>query len=135
MAPQVTGSHSDLGPVLGIGVDVVDLDRFARTLERTPQMQQRLFHPQELADLEATRDGVRSLAARFAAREAVMKALGVGLGGFDFHDVWVRRGSAGAPELQVEGRAARLAMARGVRSWHCSLSHSDLVAIAFVVAS
>jgi holo-[acyl-carrier protein] synthase len=123
------------GSVLGIGVDVVDLARFAKVLERTPQMRERMFRPEELDDLGATQHPVRSLAARFAAREAVMKALGVGLGGFDFHDVWVRRADSGAPSLQISGRAATLAAARGVRQWHCSLSHSDLVAVAFVVAS
>ncbi len=131
----MTDAGFSAGPVLGIGVDVVDIGRFAQALERTPKMRQRLFHPQELEDLDATRDPIRSLAARFAAREAVMKALGVGLGGFDFHDVWVRRAESGAPTLQITGRAATLATARGVRTWHCSLSHSDLVAIAFVVAS
>ncbi len=123
------------GPVRGIGVDVVDIARFARVLERTPQMRERMFHPEELADLATIREPVRSLAARFAVREAVMKALGVGLGGFDFQDVWVRRAASGAPALQVTGRAASLATARQVSSWQCSLSHSDLVAIAFVVAS
>jgi holo-[acyl-carrier protein] synthase len=123
------------GPVLGIGVDVVDLARFAKVLERTPQMRERMFRPEELDDLGTSQHQLRSLAARFAAREAVMKALGVGLGGFDFHDVWVRRTASGAPSLQISGRAATLAAARGVQRWHCSLSHSDLVAVAFVVAS
>jgi holo-[acyl-carrier protein] synthase len=123
------------GPVLGIGVDVVDLSRFATALERTPQMRERMFRQEELDDLASTRFPVRSLAARFAAREAVMKALGVGLGGFDFHDVWVQRADSGAPQLHLSGRAASLAAARGVQRWHCSLSHSDLVAVAFVVAS
>jgi holo-[acyl-carrier protein] synthase len=131
----MTGAGFPAGPVLGIGVDVVDIRRFTEALGRTPKMRQRLFHPEELQELEAARDPIRSLAARFAAREAVMKALGVGLGGFDFHDVWVRRAESGAPNLQISGRAATLATARGVRTWHCSLSHSDLVAIAFVVAS
>lgn len=123
------------GVVRGIGVDVVDIARFARVLERTPHIRERVFHPDELADLATLRDPVRSLAARFAVREAVMKALGVGLGSFDFQDVWVRRADSGAPTLQVTGRAASLARARQVSSWQCSLSHSDLVAIAFVVAS
>jgi holo-[acyl-carrier protein] synthase len=123
------------GPVLGIGVDVVDLARFAKVLARTPKMRERMFHPEELAELGASQHQVPSLAVRFAVREAVMKALGVGLGGFDFHDVCVRRADSGAPSLQLYGRAATLATARGVSRWHCSLSHSDLVAVAFVVAS
>lgn len=121
--------------VRGIGVDVVDIARFASVLARRPEVRTRIFRAAELEDLAQAADPVPSLAARFAAREAVMKALGVGLGAVDFHDVWVRRGRSGAPELQVEGRAASLAEERGVQRWHCSLSHSDLVAIAFVVAS
>jgi holo-[acyl-carrier protein] synthase len=131
----MTDSALVAGPILGIGVDVVDLARFARVLERTPQMRARMFRPEELADLGPSQHQVRSLAARFAVREAVMKALGVGLGSFDFHDVWVQRANSGAPILQLTGRAASLAASRGVRRWHCSLSHSDLVAVAFVVAS
>jgi holo-[acyl-carrier protein] synthase len=131
----VIGDPGGAGSVIGIGVDVVDIDRFARSLERTPQLRSRIFRPEELEELAGRKDTVRSLAARFAAREAVMKALGVGLGGFDFHDVWIQRGVSGEPKLNVTGRAAELAASRGVRSWHCSLTHSDLVAIAFVVAS
>jgi holo-[acyl-carrier protein] synthase len=74
-------------------------------------------------------------AARFAAKEAVMKALGCGLGAYGFHDVAVARDEdSGEPSLVVEGKAAVLADERGVTRWFLSLSHSDDVAIAFVVA-
>lgn len=63
-----------------------------------------------------------------------MKALGVGLGAFGFHDVWVEREPSGRPALRLEGRAAVLAEAAGVRRWHVSLTHTDLVAEAVVVA-
>jgi holo-[acyl-carrier protein] synthase len=63
-----------------------------------------------------------------------MKALGVGLGAFGFHDVWVERSESGAPSLAFAGAAARLAAARGVERWHLSITHSDLIAIAYVVA-
>ena len=77
--------------MIGIGIDLVDIERFRRSLERTPSMTQRLFTATELAYVAPKVDPVPSLAARFAAREAVMKALGVGLGAFGFHDVWVER--------------------------------------------
>ena len=77
---------------------------------------------------------VPGLAARFAAREAVMKSLGLGLGAFGFHDVWVERAESGAPSLAVTGPALRLAQDAGVTRWHLSLTHSDLVAVAYVVA-
>jgi holo-[acyl-carrier protein] synthase len=64
-----------------------------------------------------------------------MKALGVGLGAFGFHDVWVARAESGQPSLEVTGPALVLAEAAGVTRWHLSLTHTDLVAIAYVVAS
>jgi len=120
--------------MIGIGVDAVEIERFRRSLERTPSMRERLFTAEELEYVAPKADPVPSLAARFAAREAVMKALGVGLGAFGFHEVWVTRAASGAPSLAVTGAAAALASSAGVRTWHLSLTHSDLVAIAYVVA-
>lgn len=120
--------------MIGIGVDVVEIERFRRSLERTPTMRERLFTAIELDYVAPKSDPVPSLAARFAAREAVMKALGLGLGAFGFHEVWVERAESGAPFLAVTGRAAELAAAAGVERWHLSLTHSELVAVAYVVA-
>jgi holo-[acyl-carrier protein] synthase len=122
------------GGVRGIGVDAVDVDRFRRSLQRTPTLRTRLFTATELAYVEPQADPVPSLAVRFAAREAVMKAMGVGLGAFGFHDVWVDRHDSGAPFLMVTGAAARLAAARDIGGWHVSLTHTDLVAVAYVLA-
>ncbi len=121
--------------VVGIGVDAVDIERFRRSLERTPSMRTRLFTPHELEYVAPKADPVPSLAARFAAREAVMKSLGVGLGAFGFHDVWVTRAPSGAPSLQIVGGALVLAEQAGVTQWHLSLTHTEIVAIAYVVAS
>ena len=120
--------------MIGIGIDLVDIDRFRRSLERTPTMRTRLFTEVELAYVAPQVDPVPSLAARFAAREAVMKALGVGLGAFDFHDVWVERAESGQPWLALAGRAAALSAEAGVVRWHLSLTHTDLTAAAYVVA-
>lgn len=120
--------------MIGIGVDVVEIARFRRSLERTPSMRDRLFTASELDYVAPKADPVPSLAARFAAREAVMKSLGLGLGAFGFHEVWVERSPSGSPSLQITGRALELAQAAGVSRWHLSLTHSDLVAIAYVVA-
>jgi len=120
--------------VVGVGIDVVDIDRFRRSLQRTPTMRRRLFTDTELDFVASQADPAPSLAARFAAREAVMKSLGLGLGAFGFHDVWVARAESGAPSLVVTGPAAELASAAGVTRWHLSLSHSDLVAVAYVIA-
>ena len=128
-------SGSGSGAVRGIGVDAVDVERFRRSLERTPTMRTRLFTEVELAYVAPKADPVPSLAARFAAREAVMKAMGVGLGAFGFHDVWVERVASGEPALAVTGPAAALAAERGITRWHLSLTHTALVAIAYVVAT
>jgi len=120
--------------MIGIGVDVVEIERFRRSLERTPTMRERLFTPIELEYVAPKVDPVPSLAARFAAREAVMKSLGLGLGAFGFHEVWVERADSGAPSLVFAGKALALARQAGVQRWHLSLTHSDLVAVAYVVA-
>lgn len=118
----------------GIGVDAVDVDRFREMLSRRPALRRRLFTEGELESLAGRRDDAASLAARFAVREATMKALGVGLGAFDFHDVEVRRSDTGAPVLEVSGRARQLADSRGVSAWHVSITHTDSVAMAVVAA-
>jgi holo-[acyl-carrier protein] synthase len=119
---------------IGVGVDAVDVERFRIALGRTPTLRTRLFTQEELDYVEPMVDPVPSLAVRFAAREAVMKSLGVGLGAFGFHDVWVRRADTGVPSLEVHGPAAALAAAAGVTRWHVSLTHTDLVAVAYVLA-
>lgn len=120
--------------MIGIGVDAVDVARFRSSLERTPSMRTRLFTDEEIALAESRGNDAATLAARFAVREATMKALGVGLGAFDFHDVSIRRADSGAPQMVVTGRAARLASERGVGGWQVSLSHTESVAIAVVAA-
>jgi holo-[acyl-carrier protein] synthase len=121
--------------VIGIGVDAVDIERFRRSMARTPSLRERLFTTRELAEVARRADPVPSLAARFATREAVMKSMGVGLGAFGFHEVWVELADSGAPSLVVTGRALELATARGISQWHVSITHTDAIAIAFVVAT
>ena len=121
--------------MIGIGVDVVEIERFRRSLARTPSMRERLFTPIELAYVAPKADPVPSLAARFAAREAVMKSLGLGLGRVRIPR---RVGRARRVGRTVAGRSpARRPSwraAAGVQRWHLSLTHSDLVAVAYVVA-
>ena len=120
--------------VVGVGVDAVDLVRFARVLERRATMADRLFTPGELAYARSAADPVPRLSTRFAAKEAVMKALGVGLGAFRFRDVEVVRAGLDAPVLFLTGAAGALAARSGVSRWHLSLSHTGAVALALVVA-
>lgn len=119
--------------IVGIGVDAVEVDRMRQILQRTPTFRER-FTPLERADAELRNDPSERYAARFAAKEAVMKALGVGLGAFGFHDVETVLAESGAPSLRLSGQAAVLASAAGVNSWHISLTHTGSTAIAMVVA-
>jgi holo-[acyl-carrier protein] synthase len=113
--------------IVGIGVDVVDLARFALSLERTPHLGERLF-------TAAEREGrPETLAAAFAAKEAVAKSLGAP-GGLDWHDVEVRHDDSGRPYLFVTGTVAAAASSRGIVRWHVSLSHDGGSAVAMVVA-
>ncbi|MBA8954434.1 holo-ACP synthase [Actinomadura namibiensis] len=113
--------------IVGVGIDVVDVARFERSLERTPGLRTRLF-------TEGERDlAGRSLAARFAAKEALAKALGAPRG-LMWTDAEVRRAADGRPSLHVTGTVAEAAAARGVTSWHVSLSHDGGIATAIVIA-
>ena len=120
--------------IIGMGSDLVDIDRFRLAYERRPSLPERLFSPDERAYADRFADPVSRYAARFAAKEAVMKALGVGLGAFALRDVEVRKARSGAPSVALYGKAAALAEQRGVQAWHLTLSHSDVVALAVAVA-
>ncbi|HKU11709.1 MULTISPECIES: holo-ACP synthase [Sinomonas] len=112
--------------IVGIGVDVVDVDRFERQLERTPGLRDRLFVPAE-RELNT-----RSLAARFAAKEAVAKVLGAPAG-MNWQDCWIGLDASG-PTIQIKGTVLAVAQDRGVRTWHLSMSHDGGIATAMVVA-
>jgi holo-[acyl-carrier protein] synthase len=122
------------GALLGIGLDSVDIARFARIMGRRPTVLIRLFTAGERSYADGLANPAPSLAARFAVKEATMKALGVGLGSFDWDDVEVERRPGGAPALLVTGRAAELATALGVGRWHVSITHTETTASAIVVA-
>ena len=122
------------GVVLGVGIDLVDVARFRASLARTPTMAARMFTDAERSYAETANDPAERYAARFAAKEAVMKALGVGLGAFGFHDVEVVRDDSGRPDLVVRAGAEALAVARGVAGFRLSLTHTATSAGAIVVA-
>lgn len=113
--------------IVGVGVDIVDIARFTRALERTPKLGERLFTDAE-RELPAN-----SLAGRFAAKEALIKAFG-GSGSMTFHDMVVVKDELGKPSFDLQGAAAELASARGISSVHLSISHDANAAVAFVVA-
>lgn len=120
-------------PIIGVGIDVAEIDRFRAAMERTPTMAERLFLPSELLLPSGERRGIASLAARFAAKEALAKALGAPVG-LHWTDAEVYVEPTGQPRLRVTGTVAARAADLGVKSWHISLSHDAGVASAVVVA-
>jgi holo-[acyl-carrier protein] synthase len=113
--------------IVGLGIDVVDVERFSRILRRRPRLAERLFTDAERG-LPAA-----SMAARFAAKEAVAKALGAPQG-MVWHDCEVVRAPSGRPELVLRGTVAAVAAEQGVHRWHLSMSHDAGIASAVVVA-
>lgn len=119
--------------IVGVGIDVAEIDRFTAALDRTPGLAERLFTPAELALPSGAPRGLASLAARFAAKEALAKSLGAPAG-LSWLDAEVTTEPSGRPRLTVTGTVAARAAELGVRSWHLSLSHDAGVASAVVIA-
>lgn len=119
--------------IIGVGIDVAEIDRFRASLDRTPGLADRLFVASELLLPSGDRRGIASLAVRFAAKEALAKALGAPPG-LHWTDAEVYVEDSGQPRLRVRGTVAARAAELGVRSWHVSLSHDAGVASAVVIA-
>lgn len=119
--------------IVGVGIDVVPVERFAAALQRTPALAERLFTPSERHTPAGARRSAESLAARFAAKEALAKALGAN-GGMAWTDAVVVVDDAGRPSLEVRGTVAARADSLGVARWHVSLSHDGGIAAATVIA-
>jgi len=112
--------------IIGIGVDLADIARFERTIQRTPRLLERMFGPVE-RELP-----LRSLAARYAAREALIKALG-GSDGLAFHEVEIISDARGKPSFSLTGGTAAVVAAKGGTTVHLSMSHDADLAIAYVI--
>ena len=128
---------------LSTGVDLLEIERLRQAIERHGlRLLERLFTPEELAcllgketpDPQQALAHAASLAARFAAKEAVAKALGTGIGLVAWREIEVLRGPSGEPLLRLHGEAQRLAQARGLDTWSLSLTHTATHALAFVAA-
>lgn len=113
--------------IMGVGIDVVDVDRFIATIERAPRLRRRLFTPPERHLPPA------SLAARFAAKEAIAKALGAP-SGLCWQDATVHRVADGPPRVELVGTVLAEATRRGIRGWHLSISHDAGIASAMAIA-
>jgi holo-[acyl-carrier protein] synthase len=114
------------------GIDLVEIERFEEALHRHGnRLLERIFTP---AELEEVGHHPASLAARFAAKEAVAKALGTGIGPVGWREIEIRRGSARQPLLSLHGAAAQLSANLGLSHWSISLSHSHESAVAVALA-
>lgn len=117
---------------LRTGVDIIEIHRFRSAYRRYRQrFLERLFTTVELAE---NSENMTSLAARFAAKEAVAKAFGTGIGRVTWQEIEICRGNSGEPVLHLHGEAQRLADEQQINTWSISLSHTQDHAIAFVVA-
>jgi len=118
--------------IVGVGVDVVPVERFAHSLRRTPGLAERLFTPTELVSGSGERRTAESLAARFAAKEALAKALGAPAA-LNWHDAEVLSAADGRPSFALRDTVAAAAQRLGVARVHVSLSHDGGIASAMVV--
>lgn len=114
--------------IIGVGVDTVQLSRFEAKLAETPRLKDRLF-----LDIETVDASIQTLAGRFAAKEAVIKAL-AGDPGLEWHGIEVGKESTGKPVIWLHGSTAKVALRAGIRKFHVSISHDGDQAVAFVVA-
>lgn len=132
--PDLAGRLPDLvgQVVVAIGADLVDIDRIRDTMARQARFAERVFTERERLYCEQRHDPAERYAARFAAKEAVLKVLGTGLGGADFTDIEVVKEPSGKPELVITGRAAAKAEELGITRWLITLSHSEHLAQAVV---
>jgi len=113
--------------IIGVGVDLVDLSRFENSIEKNPGLIEKIFHMDE-------RDvATRTLAGRFAAKEALIKVFGDSKQ-MRWHDVRVSKDELGKPFIELFDSTAAYAESRGIKNLHLSISHDGNSAIAFLVA-
>ena len=120
---------------MGVGIDAVDIARMRTVLERTPRFEARVFTDDERAYCRAKKDPTERFAARFAAKEAVLKVLDESILRIPLRSIEVVRAESGKPSVLVHGPAAAKADALGIVEWHLSLTHTDTLAQAIAIGS
>ncbi|MHB8188996.1 MAG: holo-ACP synthase [Ferrimicrobium sp.] len=118
-------------PTVRTGVDVVELDRWRTVVLRTPRLVERIFTDRERSE---SRGRVEALGGRFAAKEAVMKVLGIGIGSVAFRDIEIVTLASGQPTVTLHGRALERARSLGIEEIQVSTSHSAVTLVAVAVA-
>lgn len=120
--------------IKGIGTDIVEIDRIKAAVSRRPRFLERVFTAEERRYCLSKPNPWPSLAARFAAKEAARKALGVGLGAFSWQEIEIVKRDNEPPALQLSGKGLFYAKERSITHWHVSLSHNHTAAVALVIA-
>lgn len=121
--------------IVGLGTDIVEIDRIEAALARTPGLARRILTPVEHLQFEQAREPARFLAKHFAAKEAAVKALGTGIGrGVGWQQLQLQRTPGQAPVLALFGQAEAIAAQRGIRHWHLSYSDERYYVTATVIA-
>jgi holo-[acyl-carrier protein] synthase len=120
--------------VIGIGVDLCEVDRMRTALARTPSLRDRVFTEAEQAYCDLRADPTERYAARWAAKEAVLKAMGLGVGACKWREIEVARAESGAPSLVLHGTALQLSEGHGITEWKLTMTHTHRVAEAIAVA-
>jgi holo-[acyl-carrier protein] synthase len=124
----------DRDMIKGIGVDVIEIVRIKQAILRQKQFKTKVFTPEEIAYCEAKGNPYASYAARFAAKEAILKAFGLGLGKLLWQDLCILNREAGIPTVILKGKALAYARKKNIENIMVSLSHSKDIAIAYVMA-
>ena len=120
--------------IVGNGVDLIEIQRIEELVKRKPRFLNRFFTPQEYLNFESKGFKAETIAGNFAAKEAVVKAMGTGVRGFDLVEVEVLRDEMGKPHVILHGRAKDVALGMDIGIIHLSISHSNTHAVAFAIA-
>jgi len=120
--------------IKGIGVDIIEIERVEKAVNRSPRFIQRIFTEEEIHYFEMKNMKIESIAGNFAAKEAVMKTLGTGLRGFQWTDIEIVRNEFGKPEVRLYNEALRIAESQDIKQIMISISHCKTYAVANGVA-
>jgi holo-[acyl-carrier protein] synthase len=127
------GGRARVSGIVGVGIDAVEIERMRAVLARTPSFADRVFTTDERAYCRAKRDPTERFAARFAAKEAVLKVLDDSILRVPLRSIEVVRATSGKPSVVLSGRAAERADELGVDEWHLSLTHTETIAQAIAI--
>ena len=119
--------------ITGIGTDLIEIARIQRAIEKNPHFMERVYTANEIAYCRRKKNAWQSFAARFAAKEAVSKALGTGIGPVGLMEIEILNAENGQPKVVLHGKALQLAADRNIQRVHISLSHSEAYAMATAV--